>query len=184
MSRELVQRQNGPAYVGLRRYFLTICTFHRSDAFRRDPVVEGVLMQLRQRAIEHQFAIHAYCFMPNDVHLLLEGLSDSSDLRRFVRDWKRRTTFEYRNTTGGDLWQRGHFDHVLRPDEDTDLVMRHVLEAPERAGLVAHASEYCYAGSDTAVIDDSRLRAAEAETCWQTWGPRPGPRRARNTSHR
>ena len=100
--------------------------------------------------------------MPNDVCLLLEGLSDSSDLRRFVRDWKHRTTFEYRNTTGGELWQRGHFDYVLRPGEDTDLMMRRVLEAPERAGLVAHAREYRHAGSDTSVIDDWRLPEANA----------------------
>ena len=181
MSRELVPRLNRSAYAGLRRYLLAICTFHRTNALRKDPVVEGVLMQLRQRAIDHQFAIHAYCFMPNDVHLLLEGLSDSSDLHRFVRDWKRRTTFDYRSTTGEELWQRGHFDHVLRPDEDTDLVMRYVLGIPVRAGLVAHAKEYRHAGSDTAATDDWLLRAAEAETHECTQGSTP--RSAARTKH-
>ena len=162
MSRKLPPRLEGSAYVGLRRYFLTICTFHRTRAFRKDPVIEGVLMQLRQRAIDHQFVIHAYCFMPNHVHLLLEGLSDSSDLRRFVRDWKQRTAFDYQNATGGDLWQRGYFDHVLRTDEDTDLVTRYVLGNPMRAGLAADMKEYRYAGSDTSTIDDLLLRAGEA----------------------
>ena len=100
--------------------------------------------------------------MPNHVHLLLEGLSDSSDLRRFVRDWKQRTAFDYQNETGGDLWQRGYFDHVLRTDEDTDLVTRYVLGNPVRAGLVADMKEYRYAGSDTRTIDDLRLRTGEA----------------------
>ncbi len=99
--------------------------------------------------------------MPHDVHLLLEGLSRSSEFRRFVRDWKQRTTFDYRNTTGGDLWERGHLDHVLRPDEDTYFVMRYVLGTPVRAGLVAHVKEYRYVGSDTSAIDAVLSRAAE-----------------------
>ena len=41
-------------------------------------------------------------------------------------------------------------------------MMRRVLEAPERAGLVAHAREYRYAGSDTFVIDDWRVPKANA----------------------
>lgn len=163
MSRQLAPRLDGSAYVGLRRYFVTICTFHRIDALRDDPVVEDVLLQFRQRAIDHQFAIHAYCFMPDHVHLVLEGLSDSSDVRRFVRDWKQRTASEYRQTTGKDLWQRGYFDHVLRADEDTDIVARYVLTNPVRAGLVADVYDYRYLGSDTSTIRDVLLRAAEVD---------------------
>ena len=141
-------------YGGLERHFLTICTFHRTQGFREDPIVEGMLTQLRQRAVDHQFAIHAYCFMPSEVHLLLEGLSRRSELRRFVRDWKRWTTFSYRGTTGGELWQRGHVEQVLHPDEQTDVVMRYVLATPVRAGLVANVNDYRYVGSDTSAMCD------------------------------
>ena len=164
MSRECVPWPDGPACRGSRRYFLTICTFHRTHAFRKDPIVEGVLTQLRHHAIVHRFAIHAYCFMPNEVHLPLEALSRTSELRRFVRDWKRRTTFDYRNTTGRDLWQRGHLHHALHPDEDTDVVMRYVLGALVRAGFVTHVKEYRYAESDTNATDDVPSRAVEPET--------------------
>lgn len=164
MSREQVPRLNGSVYVGHRRYFLTVWTFHRTHASHTDPIVEGVLMALRQCAVDYRFAIHAYCFMTDHVHLLLEELSDSSDLRRSIRDWKQRTTYEYRNTTGGDLWQRGHVDHVLRPDEDADFVMRYVLSAPVRAGLVPHSEEYRYVGSDTEATGGVLLPAAGATT--------------------
>ena len=156
-------RLDESAYIGLRRYFVTICTFHRTDALRDDPVVEDVMWQFRQRAIDHRFAIHAYCFMPDHVHLVLEGLSDSSDLRRFVRDWKQRTTLTYRKTTGKDLWQRGYFGQALRADEDTVIVARYVLTNPVRAGLVATVNDYRYVGSDTSTIGDLLLRAAEAD---------------------
>jgi REP element-mobilizing transposase RayT len=174
MSPEVVPRLNGSVYVGRRRHFVTVWTFHRTDASHTDPTVEGVLMALRQCAVHYQFAIHAYCFMPDHVPLFLEGLSDSSDLRRFIRDWKQRTTYEYRNTTGGDLWQRGHVDHVLRPDEDADVVMRYVLGAPVRAGLVPPSGEYRYVGSDTGATDGVLLPAAGATAREPAQGPPPG----------
>jgi hypothetical protein len=108
--------------------------------------------------------------MPQEL-LLLEGLSRSSALRRFVRDWKHWTTFDYRSTTGKELWQRGHVDQVLGPDEDTDVVMRYVMETPVRAGLVAHVQQYRYAGSDTNTIDDVLSRATESEARGGGRGP-------------
>ena len=101
--------------------------------------------------------------MPDHVHVVVEGLSDRSDLRRFVRDWKQRTAFEYRKTTGRELWQRGYFDRVLRADEHTDCVARCVLTNPVKAGLAANVNDYRYVGSDTSTIDDLLLRAAEVD---------------------
>ena len=124
-------------------------TFHDRDALGTDLVVEGMLRQLRQCALNHRFAIHAYCFMPHEVSLLLEGLSPSSALRRLIRDWKQRTTLEYRKATGGDLWERGHVDLALCAGECTHEVARYVIGIPVREGLVSTASEYRYAGSDT-----------------------------------
>ena len=114
--------------------------------------------------------------MPHHVHLVLEGLQDWSDLRRFVRDWKQRTAFEYRETNGGDLWHRGYFDHVLRSDDDTDIVARYVLTNPVKAGLVADIHQYRYAGSDTSTLEDVLLRAAEADQR-RPCGARPDYRR-------
>jgi REP element-mobilizing transposase RayT len=39
---------------------------------------------LRIAAQEH-FAILAYCLMPDHAHLLVEGLSDRADFKRFVK---------------------------------------------------------------------------------------------------
>jgi len=115
--------------------------------------------------------------MPDHVHLVLEGLSDSSDLPRFVRDWKQRTALDYRKTTGKDLWQRGYFDHVLRADEDTDIVARYVLTNPVRAGLVADVHEYRHIGSDTSTIGDLLSRAAELDQQRESFSSVGGRRR-------
>ena len=160
MSRERLHRSDGSARAGLLRFFLVMGTFYRADVFVKDPVVEGMLRQLRQCARDHRFAIHAYCFTPNQVSLLLEALSHSSSLRRFVRDWKQRTTLDYRRTTGRELWQRGHVDQRLHSGECTDEVARYVIETPVRVGLVATASEYRYTGSDTSAPVEAPRRAA------------------------
>ena len=162
MSRERVLCSDGLPRIGLRRYFLTMCTFYQADVLGKDRVVEGMLRQLRQCARAHRFAIHAYCFMPNEVSLLLEGLSHSSTLRRFVRDWKQRTTLDYRKSTGRDLWQRGYVDQALYAGECTDEVARYVIGTPVRDGLVATASEYRYTGSDTSATGGILPRAAHS----------------------
>ena len=44
------------------------------------------------------------------------------------------------------LWQRRFFDHVLRSDESYAQKWNYVRENPVRAGLVAKAEDWPYAG--------------------------------------
>jgi putative transposase len=81
-------------YLGVHRYSLTICTERRQRLFKRGHVVLLVLSQISRSAADHQFAILAYCFMPNHLHLLVEGLADTSDFRRFVANAKQYSGFD------------------------------------------------------------------------------------------
>src|SRR3954469_3649848 len=94
-------------YVGLAQYFLTFCVRGRRCVFIDGRCVSASLTQIRQAATDEQFAILAYCFMPDHVHLLVEGMSETSDLRRFVQTAKRRSGSVYARTVGGSLWQEG-----------------------------------------------------------------------------
>ena len=44
------------------------------------------------------------------------------------------------------IWQRGFFDHVLRKDESYGQKWTYVRDNPVRAGLVANADDWPYAG--------------------------------------
>jgi len=46
------------------------------------------------------------------------------------------------------LWQEGYYEHVLRAEENVRSIARYIVENPVRAGLVAHAIDYPYLGSD------------------------------------
>ena len=92
--------------------------------------------------------------MPDHVHLLLEGLSESSDLQRFVTLAKQRSGWMFARRSREWLWQEGFYDRVLREGDDVGSVARYVIANPVRAGLVASPAEYPYLGSDVWSLDE------------------------------
>jgi putative transposase len=136
-------------YLGFYRYFLTICTDDRVPIFIDDRSVDLVLMHLSRTADDQRFSVMAYCFMPDHVHLLVEGIHPAADFREFVRIFKQRSSFAWKQMTGTALWQRSYFEHVLRDDEDTIGVAKYILENPVRGNLVERPEDYPFLGSMT-----------------------------------
>jgi putative transposase len=134
-------------YIGLYRYSLTFCCYNRQQLFTQDSVVDTVLSQFEQVSTKEQFAIAAYCFMPDHVHFLVEGGSERSDCLRFISRAKQRSGFRYAQCWKKRLWQRYGYEHVLRNDESTMAVARYILENPVRAGLAERVEDYPFVGS-------------------------------------
>jgi putative transposase len=134
-------------YLGVHRYFLTICTHRRRALFREAHVVELVREQFMRACADEHFAVLAYCFMPDHVHLLVEGRRETSDLKRFVKLAKQLSGFQYKQLTGRPLWQRYSFERVLRNEEITVDVARYVIANPVRAELVVRPADYPFWGS-------------------------------------
>jgi putative transposase len=149
-------RIKGFPYVGLHRYSLTICTKDRKPLFTESPTVAPVLLTIRQCAGTYGFAVFAYCFMPDHLHLIVSATRDESDLGTFMTRWKQRAGYDYHQRTGEYLWQPSYFDHVLRDDEDTRRAVRYVLENPVRRGLVKEFHEYPFSGSDVFTVEELR----------------------------
>ena len=135
-------------YIGFNRYSLTMCAYGRRPALASPPCFEVIRKQLLQSAAHHTFSVLAYCAMPDHLHLLVEAERDTSDLRVFVWDFKRRAGFAFKRTTGTPLWQEGFYDRVLRNDESSRIVARYLLENPVRAGLARHPLEWPFLGSE------------------------------------
>ena len=143
------------SYIGLYRYSLTLCVAERRAVFiEPDPVSEALEVIVRVAASE-QFAVTAYCFMPDHLHLLVEGQTDMSNLITFAHQLKQHTEFSYRRRWHRRLWQRGYYEHAVRNDEATLVVARYILANPVRAGLVREPREYPFSGS--LVLDRGQL---------------------------
>jgi putative transposase len=136
------------SYVGFFRYSLTVCTHHRATVFTHPDVVRTVLSQIQLTAARFDFAVLAYCFMPDHLHLLVEGTSPASDLRAFVDAAKQASGYRHARLCGRRLWQAGYYDRVLRTEEDTLTVCRYIWGNPVRAKLVESSTDYAFSGSD------------------------------------
>jgi REP element-mobilizing transposase RayT len=86
--------------------------------------------------------------MPDHAHLLVEGLTDQADFRRFAKMAKQRSGAAYALTSDEPLWQKGYYEHVLRAEDDPKEIARYIIENPVRARLVESPEQYPHSGSD------------------------------------
>ena len=96
---------------------------------------------------QNAFAVYAYCFMPDHVHLLVEGRVETAALEPYVKDVKQRVSYHDLLKGSRKVWQPGFYERVLREDEPTIVVAKYILENPVRKGLVQEPRDYPYSGS-------------------------------------
>ncbi len=84
-------------YKGYQRYFVTICTHERNPIFKDNAMVRELIRVLKDTSKNSfGFKVWAYCFMPDHLHLLVEGESHDSDLKRFISSYKQHTGYYYK----------------------------------------------------------------------------------------
>ena len=152
LSRGLKQpRRSSPRlqtfdYTGPYVYSITINADGGRPYFREPSFVRFCVKTLQEKAAAHGFEVLAYCFMPNHVHLLVVGLTETSYLKPFMQQFKQIVGFAFKQEHGTSLWHRSYYDRVLRKDEDLQTVATYIWGNPVRAGLVESAEEYPYSG--------------------------------------
>jgi len=134
-------------YVGRHHYFLTFGTNRKEPLFAEPAKVELVRAQFLRAGSEVQFALTAYCFMPDHVHLIATGLAEDADVKKFIARAKQYSGFYFNRKFGISLWQRYGFDRVIRDDMELACTIGYIVANPVRAGLVSHPLQYAYLGS-------------------------------------
>ena len=135
------------SYIGYYRYFITIRSHAFKHHFVNGKAVRKLIDILKNAAVQEGFSVWAYCFMPDHLHLLIEGKNSSADMKTFVRSFKQKTAYWFKSTYGAQLWGVNYYEHVLRNDEATRAVARYIIQNPLRKGLVEDCSNYPYSGS-------------------------------------
>jgi putative transposase len=133
---------NPALYVGRQRYFFTFCTAHRRAHFNEPTFVETALDRILRCAATLDMAILAYSFMPDHLHLLVEGCTDTSDALQFVHQAKQHTGYAFSCASGTRVWQPSFHDSILTDEDATFAVERYILENPARAGLAESRQMY------------------------------------------
>ena len=133
------------SYVGGGRYHVRTSTIEQYPAFADPVTVAAVRAQLLHAAETHRFAVLAYCFMPDHVHVLLDARDENAALRDLVKRWKQASGYWYMRRYGRTLWQSGYFERILRREDTTEVVANYIIANPVRAGLAKELGEYPYA---------------------------------------
>ena len=141
-------------YAGIYQYFLTFCALRRAPAFENAEAVALVWSQFLRAGQEERFSIIVCCFMPDHAHLVVEGLDDGAELKRFISRAKQMSGYYYKQRYGTPLWQRYSYEHVLRSEEPAPVVVGYVLENPVRAGLADDVRDYPHVRSSVYERDE------------------------------
>jgi len=155
------------SYVGQRWYFTTLCCANRRKYFASAKFSCEFLDILRANAPTHEFAIHAFCLMPDHVHLLAEGLQPQSDLIQLVRAIKLKTSMAFERKAGKALWQKKFYDHILRDNDSPDAVAWYIWMNPVRANICQRPEEYPFTGSFTGKWPQPSPSSAEWLPPWR-----------------
>jgi putative transposase len=160
-------RLERPCYIGLQWYFLTACTQDRVPRFLDGHLVAETLALLRKESQANRFAVQAYCFMPDHLHVLTNGTDLTADFLRLIKIFKQRSAFAFKQNSGLRLWQHQSYDHVLRQDESWQAVAYCIWMNPIRKNLCGRPEEWPSSGSDT--VDWHRLMTPPEELWKPPW---------------
>jgi len=124
-----------------------MCTFERRAHFTDASIVDAIRCELLRTGDDYRVEIVAYCFMPDHLHVLIEGVAADSDLLKFIRMFRQRSGRSFRRHFEGYLWQEGFFDRFVRREEATPTVVAYIIANPLRAGLCTDLRDYPFIGS-------------------------------------
>lgn len=136
-------------YLGPQTYFVTIGCDHRMPLLRSPVFAQRVLDLLHVTASNYSFLLHAYCIMPDHIHLLAEGIHAQSNLLEFIRLFKQHTSFEFKKSFPTRLWEKSFYDYVLRPSDPIQALACYIWWNPVRKHLCFRPQDYPLTGSQT-----------------------------------
>ena len=129
-------------YTGRYAYHFELSTNHRARVLEGS-TAESTITDLQRASRATSFELLAYCVMPDHVHVLALGTSDSSDAVLFMQRFKQLTGFRFAKTHDKPFWQQSFYDHVARLEEDLLPIARYILDNPVVAGLVSEDDDCC-----------------------------------------
>jgi REP element-mobilizing transposase RayT len=138
-------------YRGRGLYFVTLCFADRTRFGANPRLASWLVARLRRHASESHFFVHAFCVMPDHLHILAAGALESSNLMKFVEAFKQETGAAFSRRTARRLWQFKYYDRILRGSDSADRVAWYIWMNPVRKGLCGSPKQYPYLGSFTQI---------------------------------
>jgi REP element-mobilizing transposase RayT len=134
-------------YSGFNIVSFTCCVHDKKQLFVQDPVFFVFEIFLKQSLEKCDCDAHAYLFMSDHVHIILQGKNENSNIWKCMALFKQKTGYRLSKNAPEFKWQKDFYDHVLRKEEDIRKHVKYVLHNPVRKDLVEDWKKYPYKGS-------------------------------------
>jgi len=105
-----------------------------------------------------KYLFHCFTIMPNHLHLILEPVMKAEcrfSIAEIMHSLKGFTARECNKKLcrKGQFWQHGHYDHMIRDDDDYNYQFNYIKNNAVKAGLVKHWQEWEYFVDQSSLID-------------------------------
>jgi putative transposase len=134
-------------YKGKVKVTFTFCIEGKKILFDDKAIVNKFLEILIEIKNKCNCKNWVYIFMPDHVHLVMEGNSEEADLWKMVVRFKQKTGFWLSKNRKGIRWQKDFYDHIHRKNEDLRKHIIYILDNSVRKGLIDNWEEYAFKGS-------------------------------------
>ena len=161
MIRERTHRLPLECYRGRVAVAFTACLRFPPSVALDDETRAVIRVKLFEGAAKHDANVVAWCLMPDHLHAILFGRTDSADVWKAMVAFKQASGFWLGQRRSRIGWQKDFYDHVIRSDESLEEQILYVVNNPVRAGLVARWWDYPHLGGTT--VEDMRKEVVEFE---------------------
>ncbi|MEO0288559.1 MAG: transposase [candidate division WOR-3 bacterium] len=146
-TREKKHRLDRDCYKGTIQASFTICIKNRENIFTNEVIVYSFVEILKESLRKFDCKNWVYVFMPDHLHLVLEGNSEKSDLWKAIVYFKQKSGYWLSKNGYNAMWQKDFYDHIFRKEEDLKKQIRYILENPVRKELIDDWVHYKFKGS-------------------------------------
>jgi len=140
-------RLNLKEYCGIIRASFTICVNHSSPVFINPDIPKLFVGTLKEAKQKYSCINWIYVFMPDHMHLILEGTHEYSDLWKTIVWFKQTTGYWLAKNMPGVQWQRSFYDHIHRSEKELIKHIIYIANNPVRKKLVKNWEDYPFTGS-------------------------------------
>ena len=132
-------------------HYLTFSTFHRKKYLLDDRICEALAKRINEAAKKHNFAVLAYVFMPDHVHMLIHPMNEIYDMSAILKSIKQGVSnkAKFRKWIATDLWEHGGgFDsNIFSPKPRHDCIL-YIMQNPVRKEMVEVSWEYRWSSAN------------------------------------
>ena len=152
--REKKHRLQKHLYQGEKTVSFVSCIKKRNKVFVDKNIFNEFENILLEEVTKFKCQALIYLFMPDHLHLLLQGEEQNSDVIKTMDMFKQKTGFWFYQNKNHIKWQKDYYDHIIRNDEDLKEHIYYILYNPVRAGIVSNWKDYEFKGSSVYNFDE------------------------------